>query len=162
MKFISWIRWIGWGSHWTTDCWDPFSRALEQSNKHSPIISIDCPPPAVSDWVDSLIGPRGLLLSSLQPTCIPVSVPWVGLGKSYAPVFTRGVKAKVELKSRIPIGANHWKAVLKCFTLGVKAEKENNFFLIYHFMALWSRGRKINKLIKNLKNIFFFFILIIF
>jgi hypothetical protein len=31
----------------------------------------------------------------------------VGLEKSYAQFLHGGVKAKVELKSRIPIGANH-------------------------------------------------------
>ncbi len=156
MKFISWIRWIGWGSHWTTDCWDPFSRALEQSNKHSPIISIDCPPPAVSDWVDSLIGPRGLLLSSLQPTCIPVSVPWVGLGKSYAQ-FLHG-ESRLRLNSNpgfllVQITENQSSSVLH---LESRLKKKTIFFLIYHFMALWSRGRLKNN--NNKFKSFFFFL----
>ncbi len=56
----------------------------------------------VSDWVDSLIVPRGLLRSSLQPTSIPVPVLWEwqfyggGVGKKVLPSFTLGVKAKVE------------------------------------------------------------------
>ncbi len=58
--------------------------------------------PTVSDWVDSLIVPRGLLRSSLQPTSIPVSVLRVAvsmgveLAKKVMPSFTLGVKAKVE------------------------------------------------------------------
>jgi hypothetical protein len=41
--------------------------------------------------------------------------------------FTLGVKPKVELKSSIPIGPIT-EISLKDFTLGVKAEKEYNFF----------------------------------
>jgi hypothetical protein len=57
------------------------------------------------------------------------------------PHFTLGVKAKVELKSSIPIDAIT-EIRPKGFTLGVKTIKENNF-LIYHFMALtWPQGKK--------------------
>jgi hypothetical protein len=41
--------------------------------------------------------------------------------------FTLGVKPMVELKSNIPIGPIT-EINLKGFTLGVKAENENNFF----------------------------------
>jgi hypothetical protein len=43
------------------------------------------------------------------------------------PTLTLGVKAKVELKSSIPIGAIA-EISPKGFTIGVKAEKKNNFF----------------------------------
>jgi hypothetical protein len=38
--------------------------------------------PCFFDWVDSLIGPSGLLLVVSHLSAIPVSVLWVGLEKS--------------------------------------------------------------------------------
>jgi hypothetical protein len=52
---------------------------MEQSNKQIQIIFIDCSP--VSDWLDSLIGPSGLLLVVSHVYAVPVSVLWVGLEK---------------------------------------------------------------------------------
>jgi hypothetical protein len=56
--------------------WGP----LQESPKHSQIVFIDLF--HVSDWVDSLIGPSGLVWrsSSLPPTllAVPVSYVWVG------------------------------------------------------------------------------------
>jgi hypothetical protein len=37
--------------------------------------------PASSDWVDSLIGPSGLLLVISHVLAVPISVLWVGLEK---------------------------------------------------------------------------------
>jgi len=53
---------------------------LEQSNRYSQIVSISLLP--LSDWLDSLIGPGGLLLAVFFPFAVPISVLWVGLGKS--------------------------------------------------------------------------------
>jgi hypothetical protein len=57
------------------------------------------------------------------------------------PTLTLGIKAKVELKSSIPIGAIT-EISSKGFTIGVKAEKET-ILLIHHFIVLtWPQGRK--------------------
>jgi hypothetical protein len=57
--------------------------ALEESNNlPSQIVFIDCCSPHVSDWVDSLIGPSGLLLLVSHPFAVSVSVLLVGLEKS--------------------------------------------------------------------------------
>ncbi len=58
--------------------------------------------------------------------------------------FTLGVKAKVELKSSIPVATIN-KISPKCFTLGVKAEKENNFFNLPLYALTWPQGRKTMK-----------------
>ncbi len=54
---------------------------LEASNKHSQILVYLLLP--VSDWLDSLIGPSGLLLVVVVPhqLAVPVSVLWVELEK---------------------------------------------------------------------------------
>jgi hypothetical protein len=54
--------------------------ALEQSNRYSQIVSIWFLP--VSDWLDSLIGPDGLLLEASFPFAVPILVLWVRLEKS--------------------------------------------------------------------------------
>jgi hypothetical protein len=49
-------------------------RALDEANKYSQIVFIDCFP--VSDWIDSLIGPSGVVaLRTLPPTCSPSCSP---------------------------------------------------------------------------------------
>ncbi len=55
--------------------------SLEQPNKHSQIIFIDCSL-FLSDWVHSLIGPSGLLLVVSHLFAVPVLVLWEGLEKS--------------------------------------------------------------------------------
>lgn len=54
--------------------------ALEQSNRYSQIVSIWLL--RLSDGLDSLIGPVGLLLAVFFPFAVPISVLYVGLGKS--------------------------------------------------------------------------------
>jgi len=69
------------------------------------------------------------------PTCIFSLIPHLLL---LSPTLTLGVKAKVELKSSIPIGAIT-EISPKGFTIGVQAEKET-IFLIHHFFAKAEKG----------------------
>jgi hypothetical protein len=83
--------------------------------------------------------PHSNAISFLFPSpCIFSLIPHLLLLR---PTLTLGVKAKVELKLSIPIGAIA-EISAKGFTIGVKAEKET-IFLIHHFIALtWPQGRK--------------------
>ncbi len=71
--------------------------------------------------------------NSQLPFCV------LGPNWKYKACVTLGLKAKVELKSSIPIGAIT-EISPKGFTLGVKAEKENKDTTLQPLT--WSQGRK--------------------
>jgi hypothetical protein len=70
--------------------------ALEESNKYTQIVLINCP--RVSDWLDGLIGPGELLLlvshlfavpaaiSSLPPICSPNFSLMVGIWRMFTQI----------------------------------------------------------------------------
>jgi hypothetical protein len=82
MWFINLIQGIHWKTAGTLEKCTAFQSsggALEQSNKHqSNRIYWRLP---VSHWLDSLIGPTGLLLVISHLLAVPILVLWVGLEK---------------------------------------------------------------------------------